>query len=214
MRLLTIIGAAIVFLACSRSEHKELPKLGLEEKLIINENDEQDLIEVPRSVTEFKFINQDSNWVDSSYYSNKVYVVDFFFTTCPTQCPIMTANMKKVYESFEDNPNVMFLSYSIAGEKYDSVPLLKKYQEKIGVRSEKWNFVTGDRSRIFDMAERYLSNAMEDKEAPGGLLHSSAFLLMDPNHNIRGIYDGIQDKEVQLLIDDMPNLLNEFNLNH
>lgn len=194
--------------SCMKGPDKKesLPVLGAEE--IINENNEVDTIY--RKIDHFKFIDQDSNWVDASTFSNNVYVVDFFFTSCPSICPKMTKQMARVYEEFEDNSNVMFLSHSI-DPKHDDVPRLKAYADKLGVNSDKWHFVRGEQDVIYDIAEDYMVSAAEDESAPGGYIHSGAFVLMDGQHRIRGYYDGVLPEDVDQLMQDINVLLKEEN---
>jgi len=124
-------------------------------------------------------------------------VADFFFTTCPTICPKMTMEMRKLYEKYKEDPQVMFLSHSI-DPKRDSVGRLKQYATDLGVFGQKsWYFVTGDRKEIFDIGQQaYFVSAKEDHDEPGGIMHSGAFILIDPQKRIRGIYDGTRDEVV------------------
>ena len=188
-------------------ENKEsLPILGAEE--IVDSNNEIDTIY--RVIDHFRFIDQDSQWVDASTFSGKVYVVDFFFTSCPSICPKMTKQMARAYEEFEDNPNVLFLSHSI-DPRHDDVPRLKAYSDKLNVTSEKWHFVRGEQDVIYEIAEEYMVSAAEDESAPGGYIHSGAFVLMDGQHRIRGYYDGVLPEDVDQMMVDIKVLLNEKN---
>ncbi|MEM9831659.1 MAG: SCO family protein [Bacteroidota bacterium] len=166
---------------------------------------------VYHQVADFSFVNQDSATVTPATFENKIYVADFFFTTCPTICPIMKKEMLRVYEEFKDNDQVAILSHTIDPE-YDTVALLHDYAQRLGVGSDTWHFVTGDKEKIFDIGlKSYMVTAMEDEEAPGGLIHSGAFILVDDQRRIRGMYDGTVSEQVDVLINDIRRLLKEEN---
>lgn len=157
---------------------------------------------------EFAFMNQDSQMVSQKDVAGKVHVMDFFFTSCPTICPIMKTNMLTVYEKYQDDDRVTIVSHSI-DTRHDSVPVLKEYAERLEVSAPKWNFVTGEKDDIMGIARDYMVSAMEDSLAPGGYAHSGAMILLDKQRNIRGYYDGTSEEETGNMIRDMANLLNE-----
>lgn len=160
------------------------------------------------TIPSFTFINQNGDTVTENSYNNKIYVADFFFTTCPTICPVMKKEMLRVYEAYKNNPEVLILSHTIDPE-HDSVSVLKDYSERLEVSSNKWNFVTGNKDSIYSIAEYYMVSADEDPSAPGGFIHSGAFVLIDADKHIRGYYDGTKPKDVDQLIEDISTLLNE-----
>lgn len=160
------------------------------------------------TIRDFAFVDQDGNSIDQSTTKGKVYVTDFFFTSCPTICPKMKQQMLRIYDRFETNDDVLLLSHSI-DPKRDSVGRLKTYADKLGISSTKWHLMTGDRDSIYSMAKHYMIAAQEDELAPGGFAHSGAFLLVDKNRQIRGIYDGTNPEEVDQLMLDLEFLLNE-----
>lgn len=186
------------------SKDKELPYLGRDQ--VVETNGQKDTI--PHRIEDFRFIDQDSNTVTSATFDDKIYVADFFFTSCPTICPTMKKQMKRVYDKYEDNPNVALLSHSI-DPKHDSVPVLKEYAEDMQVSSDTWHFVTGKKDSIYGIAESYMVSAQEDESAPGGFVHSGAFILVDEDRHIRGVYDGTSKKDVTDLMKDMDKLLEE-----
>jgi protein SCO1 len=159
-------------------------------------------------IGDFTFINQENKEISKQNVTGKVYVADFFFTTCPTICPIMKTQMLRVYEKFKDEPNFMILSHTLDPE-HDTAQLLKDYAAKIGVENDQtWHFLTGDQEKIFEIGQTsYLTTAMEDKNEPGGLLHSGAFVLVDQKGHIRGVYDGTKEDQVNRLMKDIPKLL-------
>jgi len=163
---------------------------------------------VYHQIADFSFVNQDGETVTNKTVAGKVYVADFFFTSCPTICPIMKTEMLRVYEQFGDHPDFKILSHSI-DPTYDTVGLLKDYSERLGVENaETWHFLTGDQEHVYEIGQTsYMTTAMEDKEEPGGFLHSGAFILVDQNGHIRGIYDGTKSDQVNKLMKDIPKLL-------
>lgn len=160
------------------------------------------------TVGDFSFFDQDSNTIDKSSFQGKVYVTDFFFINCPTICPKVKAQMKRVYDHFEGNEKLMFLSHSI-DTKHDSIPALKKFAEKLEVESNRWKFVTGDKNEIYSIATDYFSVAKEDESAPGGYDHSGRLILVDENFMVRAFCDGTDAEDVDQFIIDIERLLNE-----
>jgi protein SCO1 len=163
---------------------------------------------VYHKIGDFSFVNQEGETVDNNTTSGKVYVADFFFTSCPTICPIMKTQMLRVYEQFKEHPDFLILSHSI-DPKHDTVALLKDYAERLGVENAKtWHFLTGDQEMLFEIGQTsYMTTAMEDKNEAGGYLHSGAFILVDPKGHIRGVYDGTKADQVDRLMKDIPKIL-------
>jgi len=203
-----LIGLILVWSAACKpageqvSSELELPILG--ERYV---DDKQDT--VYHRIAEFSFVNQLGDTISNSDMAGKVYVADFFFTTCPTICPVMKKEMLRVHEKFKDNPNFKILSHSI-DPTHDTQEVLKDYAEKLGIAdASTWNFLTGDQEKIFEIGQTsYLTTAMADQMEPGGFLHSGAFLLIDQQGRIRGVYDGTKSDQVDRLINDIPKILN------
>ncbi len=161
------------------------------------------------AIKPFTFLSQDSTVVTGKTFDNKIYIADFIFLSCTSICPVMTSEMRKIYETFKTNPDIYFLSHTIDPEN-DTIPRLKAYAENIGVDSHKWFFVTGEKDSIYSMAENsYFATAYPDKSSPGNYIHSGGLLLVDTNKHIRGVYDGTNPKETERLIADLKVLLNE-----
>lgn len=161
------------------------------------------------TINDFTFTNQDNHKISLKDLDGKIYIADFIFLSCPSICPKMTKEIHKVYDAYEQNPNIRFVSYTIDPE-HDTVERLKAYSNKLGVDSEKWFFLTGNKDSIYDLAENsYFSIAYADKKAPGGFVHSAGVLLIDKNKHIRGIYDVSQQKESDRLMNDVVILLKE-----
>ena len=197
-----ILIVLLAFQSCDKKDHR-LPILGRHE---YTENDT-----VFHTIKRFEFIDQDSSLINNLVFDNKIYVADFFFTSCPSICPIMKVQMLRVYEAYKDVPNVLFLSHTIDPE-YDNVTVLKDYATRMEVNTQKWHFVTGNKDKIYDMAQTsYYVGARENEQAPGGYEHSGAFILVDGKRRIRGVYDGTEPESVDKLIKDIQKLLAETN---
>lgn len=161
-------------------------------------------------IANFQLTNQNGHIVTQQDYENKIYVADFFFTTCPSICPIMTDNMGYVQSQILDDPNVKLLSFSVTPE-IDSVPQLKKYALEKGVKDEKWNLLTGDKKEIYTLARKSYFVAKEDGDGgPHDMIHTENFVLIDPDKRIRGYYDGTDRAAMQTLLEDMTTLKNEY----
>lgn len=141
-------------------------------------------------IADFKFTNQNGKIVTQEDYKGKIYVADFFFTTCPTICPIMTDNMVWLQDKIKNLPNVLLLSHSVTPD-IDSVAVLKKYAQKKGVLDHKWNLVTGDKKDIYYIARKsYLAVETGKPEELYDMVHTENFVLIDQKGRIRGFYDG------------------------
>jgi len=160
-------------------------------------------------IPNFEFVNQNNKRINNQTFRNKIYVASFIFLDCPTICPVMTKETRKVYEYFKSNKRIAFISHTIDPE-HDTIAKLKAYTERIGIHGDKWHFVTGDKKAIYQIAEEgYFSIAGEDSSAPGGYIHSGGLLLVDANRHIRGVYDGTNKKETKRLIHDIEQLVKE-----
>jgi protein SCO1/2 len=163
------------------------------------------------TVAKFSFVNQDSVWITNTSFKNKIYVADFFFTSCPTICPKMKKQMLRVYDKYENIDQLMILSHTI-DPTHDNVAVLKDFSDALGVSSDKWHFVTGDEDTIYELGEKsYMVTTGEDATAAGGYIHSGAFLLVDNLGRIRGVYDGTEEDQVTMLLNDIDLLLKELN---
>lgn len=201
--IMTLVGGLCLFTSCNKHEkEKKLPILG-EQRV---ENGDT----IFHAIAPFQFVDQDSSIITNNTFKDKIYVADFFFTSCRTICPIMKTQMLRVYDSIQDMPDVLLLSHSIDPE-YDTVALLHDYANRLGVKSDKWHFVTGPQEKIFNIAQTsYFSTAMEDETEADGFIHSGAFLLIDKDGRIRGKYDGTEENDVNELIDDIKTLRKEY----
>ncbi|AMC11014.1 photosynthetic protein synthase II [Lutibacter profundi] len=170
-------------------------------------------------VPPFKFTNQDGKLITNSFYKDKVYVVEFFFTTCPTICPKMNENMVKIQNEFYGNNEFGIASFSI-NPTHDTPQILKEYAKSHGATLKNWNFLTGDQDKIYELANTgFTLFAGENSDAEGGFEHSGMFALVDKQGNIRSrldefgnpiaFYDGLDPKGVQMIKEDIAILLNE-----
>lgn len=142
-----------------------------------------------RSVPDFAFLNQDSLLVTNDDFLGKVYVVEFFFTTCPTICPIMTKNLVELQNTFKDEDDFGIASFTI-NPRYDTPTVLKRYAEKNGINDMDWHLLTGDQEDIYELArEGFYVVANEVEDAPGGFEHSGMFALVDKKGFIRSRTD-------------------------
>jgi protein SCO1 len=160
------------------------------------------------TVSDFRLINQNGKQISQEDYQDKIYVADFFFTRCPSICPIMTDNLVKIQEEFLNNDDIMLLSLSVT-PKMDSIPVLREYADKKGVIDSKWNITTGNKKHIYELARKSYFAVVE--QGDGGLqdfIHTPNFILVDKKRQIRGIYDGTNDDEILRLISDINILIN------
>jgi len=160
-------------------------------------------------ISDFSLINQNGNNVTQEDYKNKIYVADFFFTTCPDICPIMTGNMLYLQENLKDT-NVMLASFSVT-PKIDTVEVLKEYSTLKGVDDSRWNLMTGDKKQIYDLARKsYLvAKAIPDGKNHG-MIHTENFVLVDRDKRIRGYYDGTNIEDMDKLLDDIQILIKSY----
>lgn len=161
-------------------------------------------------IPDFRLVNQLGDTISQKTFANKIYITDFFFTSCPGICMKMTDNMQKVQESFKDDPEIALLSHSVT-PTLDSVPVLKKYAEKNGVMDGKWHLVTGAKSEIYDLGRNayFVENDLGIPKDINDFLHTENFLLIDKNKHIRGIYNGLNRASITQLIIDVKELKQE-----
>ena len=158
-------------------------------------------------IKSFEFLNQNGEIISEKDYEGFIYVADFFFTTCPSICPIMTNNMLNIQNYIKDKNKVKLLSFSVTPE-IDSVPVLKEYSIKKGVDDKYWNLLTGDKSKIYSLARKSFLVVKENRESNShDMIHTENFVLVDREKRIRGFYDGTDDKDIQVLKKDIDILL-------
>ena len=157
-------------------------------------------------IADFSLINQNGVTITQEAYKEKIYVADFFFTTCQTICPIMTKNMNEVQKQFITDDEVMILSHTVTPD-IDTVAQLKRYAKEQNVNASKWNLVTGDKKEIYELARKsYLAVKDDGDGGPFDMIHTENFVLIDKERQIRGFYDGTDIKEIERLIEDIKTL--------
>lgn len=157
-------------------------------------------------IADFSLINQNGKTITQNNYKDKIYVADFFFTTCQTICPIMTDHMKDIQKEILNDDEVMLLSHSVT-PVIDSVAKLKKYATEKGVNDGKWNLVTGDKKQIYELARKsYLAVKTDGNGDEYDMIHTENFMLIDKKRQIRGFYDGTNPEAISQLLKDIEKL--------
>ncbi|WP_109829267.1 SCO family protein [Reichenbachiella versicolor] len=205
-----LIIIAVFSLSCSSIRKKEvLPVLGRYEVIEKTIDGKKTYDSIPHTIADFSFLNQDSMIVDNDFLKGKAYIADFFFTSCPTICPTMKKQLLRVFDKYKHEKDFAILSHTI-DPKHDTIPLLKDFSERLGVTGGNWHFLYGTQEEIYSIGEKsYMLIAGEDSSAPGGYIHSGAFILVDDQKRVRGIYDGTDVDQVNILLIELDLLLNE-----
>ena len=161
-------------------------------------------------IAPFELLNQDGNTITEKEFEDKIYVADFFFTTCQSICPKMSGQMQRLAEEFAADNELKFISHTVYPE-VDSVPLLNAYAKEYGANPEKWQLVTGDKKQIYDLARKsYFAVTTEGDGGEEDFIHTENFVLVDKDKRLRGFYDGTNPEEVDQLIEDIEILKNEY----
>jgi protein SCO1/2 len=161
-------------------------------------------------VKDFKLVNQNGDTITQKNYKDKIYVADFFFTTCQSICIDMAKSMQTLQSEFEDDKDILLLSHSVTPEM-DDVAQLKKYALEKGAIDSKWNLVTGDKKQIYNLARKeYLASKTQGDGGKYDLVHTENFVLVDKEKRIRGFYDGTNPEEIEQLIEDIDILRLEY----
>jgi protein SCO1/2 len=194
----SLLLVVIILVGCSESNSKKnLPFLGNKDISLTGDT-------VYHEIEAFSFTNQDGEIITKESTRGKVYVADYFFSHCPTMCPAMTGQMKRVQKAI---PEITILTHSCDPER-DSVGQLKWYTEKRDIDVSNWHFLTGSKKALYDHGfYSYMMTTDEDVLAPGGFMHSPLFALIDGDHHIRGVYDGTTTESVDQLIEDAKSLI-------
>jgi protein SCO1/2 len=199
LQIKVLLFLLVSLTACSVEENKPaLPILGNYE---VEKGDT-----IYHRIPDFSFINQDSVVITQDSLQGMVYVADFFFTSCPSICPKVKKEMLRMYEKYQADPRMAFLSHSI-DTKRDSVGRLNEYASNLGVSSKFWHFLTGDKAELFKIANDYFVSAMEDPGAPGGFDHSGRLILVDKDHHVRAFCNGTVTEEVDQFMHEIDFLL-------
>ena len=207
MLVITVLGVGVFYFLSSKQ--RVLPvynPVDVNPKLV---DDSLYGVRKNHTIGAFELIDQKGNTITQEDFNQKVYVADFFFTRCPSICPVMARAMKKIQNEFVENGKVMLLSHSVT-PILDSVPVLNRYAKENGVLYEKWRLATGDKKHIYHLARKKYFAALD--EGDGGLqdfIHTENFILVDTQKRIRGFYNGTDPRQIKQLIQDIKLLLNE-----
>ncbi|MFZ4543995.1 MAG: SCO family protein [Saprospiraceae bacterium] len=204
MKNTLFIAISTLFICSCGLDEKKLPILG--ERDFVNGDT------IYATIPAFQFVNQDSAIINNGTYKGKIYIVDFFFTHCPTICPKVKKNMLRIYDRYKSNDKVLQLSHTIDPTR-DTIGRLKEYASKLNIDSKKWSLVTGDKFKIYEIANRYFAVAKEDPDAPGGFDHSGNIILVDSKGRVRAFADGTDADAVNKFMLDIDLLLKEENSN-
>jgi protein SCO1 len=204
-KLLSFIALILLFNACKNKT--TLPIYGERKPVTRVVNGQSTTDTLYQTIPSFSYINQYGDSVTNKSLDGDIYVADFFFTTCPSICPIMQRNMLDVYHAFKDDNQFKIVSYTI-DPQHDSVPILKKYADKLGIAGNSWWLLQGHKDATYLIARSYLVS-VEEKNPKGEYIHDGYFILVDKQKHIRGTYDGTKPEEVSKLIDDIKILKQE-----
>jgi len=208
--LLLLPGSVYLYLITEIHKFSPLPFYGPREAVTVIVDGEEQTDTIYHSIADFNFINQNGNPVSEADYEGKIYVADFFFTTCQSICPIMTSQLERVQAEFAENEHIAILSHTVDPEM-DSVEALKAYAENRTSINGKWNFVTGDKKELYRIARKgYMLSVAEGDGGPDDFIHSPLLVLIDKEKHIRGYYDGTIPEEVDVLINDIKVLIAEY----
>ncbi len=202
--ILFLPGSVYLLLWTGEHNYRQLSYIGPKEAV---QNADGTYDTLYHQIPYFEFTNQDGKKVTRDDLLGSVYIADFFFVTCPTICPKMTTNMKYIQDNFNDREGLRFISITVNPE-HDTVEVLKNYAEMVHADTKNWDFLTGNKEAIYDVAlNGFFVSAQKDEVAPGGFLHSQYLILIDKKGHIRGIFDGTIHKVVKEELTDAIDIL-------
>jgi len=196
-----LINAVVQFSGCKEVTHPPLPILG-QTKILKGDT-------VHHKIPPFLFLDQDSSEVTNKTLSSNLYIADFFFMSCPTICPKVKKQMLRIHDRYIDNDKIKLVSHTL-DPKRDTPHRLKQYAENLGVKKDKWLFLCGEKSMVFDLAGSYYVTARADPDAPGGFDHSGKILLVDTNGHIRAFAEGTDRDDVTEFFGAIDRLIREY----
>ncbi len=216
--IILIFGIYAVPKIIDRLQNDDVVKGDRLDKVNVSSKEDGKLVKVGPA-PKFELLNQNNAKINNETYKGKVYVLEFFFTSCPSICPKMNKSMLEIENTFFGNPNFGIVSITI-DPMHDTPAVLKEHAELLGVKSSNWNFLTGDRATIFDLANKGFNlYAGENGKVNGGFEHSGLFALIDKKGNIRCrkdefgnpilYYDGLEKNGVKAIQQDINILLKE-----
>ncbi len=197
---LTGLFLVLLFLSGCKSEPERLPYLGNIEV--------KGLDTFYHLIPDITLIDQDSQILKIASLDNKIVLADFFFTSCPSICPKVKKQMLRLYDRYENDDRVLMISHTI-DQRHDSVTVLNRYAHNLGVDTERWKFVTGEKDSIFHLADQYFVSVIEDPLAPAGFDHSGRIILVDQHRRVRGFCEGTDPESVTAFFNTVDQLLLE-----
>lgn len=208
---LAVLFVFMVLVGCQNPTNENasgLPVYGFK-TLVEKEIDGKKVVDsIDHTIDDFSFVNQDSTIITEKDIAGKIYLADFFFTSCFTICPKVKKQMKRVYDKYKGNPDFLILSHSIDYRR-DTVARLAWYADKFNIESDNWHLLHGSYDELLRMSYQYLLTALEDDGAPGGFDHSGSIALVDRKKRIRGMYDGTDPASVDQLMEDIQLLMDK-----
>jgi protein SCO1/2 len=208
-----IVGVTISYQYLKPSEKKKLPVINpidISEEMV-----DPELLRVGygHKIGDFSFLDQNGKTITQKDVKGKIFVAEYFFTTCQTICPIMNKQMQRVHEAYRGNDQVNILSFTVNPE-IDTVEQMKRYADEHKANAEKWHFLTGEKDKLYELARKsfFVLKPAESQnlgDVGSDFIHTNNFVLVDQKMRIRGYYDGTNKKEVDRLIKDIDLLLNE-----
>ena len=208
--IMTVLS--VIILTLIYSQLKVAPQLPvyqpeMVEKILVDTTMQE--VKKYHKIADFTLVNQNNDTITQDFYKDKIYVADFFFTTCQDICPIMTEHMVEIQNELKNDPEIKLLSHSVIPE-YDTPKILKEYAQKKGVDDTRWNLVTGSRKEIYTLARK---SYLAVKDIPGeedAMVHTENFMLIDKKRQIRGYYDGTDDEAIEQLLEDIEILKSSY----
>lgn len=203
MKKLIYLMAGLTLLgACHNDTARTLPILGSRQPVTKTVDGKTEVDTIYATIPPFSFVNQYGKTITDKDVNGKIYVADFFFTSCPSICPVMQRNMLTVYNEFKNDPNVKILSHTI-DPKHDTIPVLKRYADKLGIGGDMWWLLYGKKEDVYQLAKSYLVGVNN------AYVHDGWFMLIDKQKHIRGMYDGTNPDQIKQLVTDMHTLEKE-----
>jgi len=203
---------SMIIMALIYNALKVYQPLPIYQPAMVNEEMVDSTIQYQRKfhkIADFKLTNQNGKTITQTDYDGKIYIADFFFTTCQTICPIMTDHMYQIQKEIINDDEVMLLSHTVTPE-IDTVAQLKRYAKLKGVNDAKWNLVTGDKAQIYQLARKsYLAVKTDGNGDAFDMIHTENFMLIDKKRQIRGFYDGTNAEDIARLLEDLKILKKE-----
>lgn len=215
LAIFILVGISFTYYFVSLDANKEDPlpiinPIDLEEEMV-----DPELVRIGRGHTigDFSFLNQEGKTITSDVVKGKIYVAEYFFTTCKSICPVMNEQMQRVQNEFKYNDDLKILSFTVDPE-VDTVAQMKWYADSHGANPKQWHFLTGDKADLYELARRSYfvlkpAEAQNLGDAGSDFIHTNNFVLVDRQSRIRGYYDGTSEVEVSLLIHDIKLLMEE-----